>query len=697
MEQRQRPLQTLASRKIGSIESIAPSAIRVSIDPDAPQGVLFADGTPLRFPRINGFVLMPVEGAAVVGLIQSLAIERSPFPKRPGLKDYGLIDLPYPTRIMGVAPLGVLRSERRSPAESELRMERGVQSLPTVGDPVFVPTESELRAIIETSSTGPRIQIGRSPLAREAGVFVNPDRLFARHFAVLGNTGSGKSCSVAGILRWSIEEARRLLPAGVDDVNGRFLILDPNGEYTRSFNDLGNVAVFRVEAGTGEEALRVPAWLWNGQEWAAFSSASPGVQRPVLQRALRDMRAGRTLDDPPSARLMRVARGYLRQIEEAFSSGPTAYQNFPASKNFGEKCKRLVEDLEAYQSDLAGDASISRALTDAHDDILGVVSAREWSSASSSGFNDFSEADVRSIQTSLTDLLRVLPAAGEPSASSEDAPLRFDVDELASHIELIAQGESNQVVQFTSGMALRIRTMLGDPRMASVTASTADPESLLAWLNSYLGASLDDMPRVSVIDLSLVPSEILHVVAAVMARVVFESLQRYKRMHGVELPTVLVLEEAHHFIHRDTTVDLGSPTPLTLCRAVFERVAREGRKFGLGLVLSSQRPSELSPTVLSQCNTFLLHRTVNDRDQQLIRHLMPDNVAGLIEELPSLPTSHAILVGLAASIPLLVEMRHLEKDHRPTSGDPHFWRVWSGNLQRPVDWGPIAEHWESAP
>lgn len=101
---------------------------------------------------------------------------------------------------------------------------------------------------------------------------------------------------------------------------------------------------------------------------------------------------------------------------------------------------------------------------------------------------------------------------------------------------------------------------------------------------------------------------------------------------------MLVLEEAHTFVRRSTDVDGPADTPTQLCREAFERIAREGRKFGLGLVLSSQRPSELSPTVLAQCNTFLLHRIVNDADQNLLDRLVPDNVGGLLRELPSLPS-----------------------------------------------------------
>ena len=134
------------------------------------------------------------------------------------------------------------------------------------------------------------------------------------------------------------------------------------------------------------------------------------------------------------------------------------------------------------------------------------------------------------------------------------------------------------------------------------------------------------------------PSEITHIVTSVIARVIFEALQRYRKLNSKSFPTVLVMEEAHSFITRYNEANDGNSS--AICTKVFEKIAREGRKFGLGLVLSSQRPSELSPTVLSQCNSFFLHRISNDRDQELVGRLLPDNFRGLLRELPSLPSSY---------------------------------------------------------
>lgn len=201
------------------------------------------------------------------------------------------------------------------------------------------------------------------------------------------------------------------------------------------------------------------------------------------------------------------------------------------------------------------------------------------------------------------------------------------------------------------------------------------------------------------LDLSLVPSEVVHIITAVIARMIFEALQRYRKLNSVALPTVLVMEEAHTFIKRYKE-DIENHDAASICCQVFEKIAREGRKFGLGLVLSSQRPSELSPTVLSQCNSYLLHRISNDRDQELVHRLVPDNLKGLLRELPSLPSQNAILLGWASELPVLVKMNDLPKSQQPHSDDPDFWNVWTGKgpggevVERKVNWKPVADDWQ---
>ena len=139
-----------------------------------------------------------------------------------------------------------------------------------------------------------RVRIGISPLAGNAVVSIDPDRLFGRHLAVLGNTGSGKSCSVAGLIRWSLEAARlKLKDTAKDKPNARFIILDPNREYSRAFGSADSdlqARIFKVSPEVGELALHVPLWFWNSAEWVSFTQASAKTQKPTLVQALRFLR-----------------------------------------------------------------------------------------------------------------------------------------------------------------------------------------------------------------------------------------------------------------------------------------------------------------------------------------------------------------------------------------------------------------------
>lgn len=192
------PISNAESLQIGSVDFVSPDEIKITLDLDAPNDVALNTGVPRPFPRINSYVLIAGEGGFLVAQIEWITIERSQFPKRRGMQDFGVLDLPYPLRKMSVIPLGVLRESVRDNV-TIYSFSRGIEIFPTVGDPVLLPTQSQLKAIIE-SGDNRRVNIGISPLAGNAVVSVDPDRIFGRHLAVLGNTGSGKSCSVAGLL-----------------------------------------------------------------------------------------------------------------------------------------------------------------------------------------------------------------------------------------------------------------------------------------------------------------------------------------------------------------------------------------------------------------------------------------------------------------------------------------------------------------
>jgi hypothetical protein len=352
----------------------------------------------------------------------------------------------------------------------------------------------------------------------------------------------------------------------------------------------------------------------------------------------------------------------------------------------------LAKD-STYHAEQLGQ-KVADALREVANTATDAADSRSYHGAKGEGFNDFAEADLRAVLDAIDATLdEHFPESAGPDLVSEDAPIPFDCGAFPDHLDQMgAEAPGGQTSQFLSTLTMRIKMMLSDGRLSPVV----NPDEAIAfeeWLEAYVGADQAVNGEVAVIDLSLMPSDVLHVVIAVVARIVFEAAQRYRKLNGEALPTVVVLEEAHTFVKRGHDDETGVPSPTTMCRQTFERIAREGRKFGLGLVLASQRPSELSPVVLAQCNTFLLHRIVNDDDQQLVRRLVPDNLGGLMRELPSLPSRHAVLLGWAVAVPMLVQMAELPEAHRPRSADPDFWDVWTGVKDRSVDWGKIALDW----
>ena len=286
------PIERLASLRVGTVEYISPDRIEVQLDIESPDSVALNTGTPRSFPRINGYVMIPVDLGFVVGQVSWITIQRSPYPKRSGFQDFGLIDLPFPLRKMELQPVGTLVA-----SESGYKFKRGLETFPSVGDIVILPMEEQLRSIIE-SGENRRVYIGNSPLVDNAKVMIDPDKLFGRHLAVLGNTGSGKSCSVAGLIRWSLESAEQQKAKKESAVNSRFIVLDPNGEYSKAFADKrdANIYSVNVEAGDAKKQLEVPLWFWNTDEWCGFTKASPKTHRTTIVHALKSVRSGNVFE-----------------------------------------------------------------------------------------------------------------------------------------------------------------------------------------------------------------------------------------------------------------------------------------------------------------------------------------------------------------------------------------------------------------
>lgn len=693
------PVELIGDHTIGIVEEVLANKVTVLLGQDAPQTTALNTGTPAGFPRVNGYVLVPNEQGSTVCVVTSVRINRLPAIGA-NAADRDFVKLPISSRTMTLTPLGTIKTLASRVDALDFAVRRGIEVFPSVGDPVILPNAKQLEAIVEGESrTEKRIHIGGAPTAGMGPVYVDPDKLFGRHLAVLGNTGAGKSCSVAGLVRWSLDAARNARKMSGEhgegtkagEPNARFIILDPNGEYAHAFKDL-NVRVFGVEPRPAERQLGVPAWLWNGNEWAAFTQASPGVQRPLLFQALRLLRGDGGLPISFESHATSVLRIYGQVFQISYSNGD--HTSFPQYKsltiNLESACsevKVLVTKIEAPEKEDVKFQALKK--------IGERCKAAAEAGKDDRGYNQPIPADhMQFVLQSFQEASEVFHLTDRPEID-EDLPRPFDVTELPKYVEaLAALRPGRDLAQFVDTLNLRIHSLLGHDRLASILKPDDSSITLDAWLEDHIGADEAGNGPIAVVDLSLVPSDVAHVVVSVLARMIFEAVQRYRRENHKELPTTLVLEEAHTFVHRDLVAETASSAGRA-CAREFERIAREGRKFGLGLVLASQRPSEVAPTVLSQCNTFLLHRIVNDRDQDLVRRLVPEGLGDLLRELPSLPTRRAILLGWATAAPTLVEVREIPDSDRPHSPDPAFWDVWTGKQERPIDWAKFAKSWQA--
>jgi uncharacterized protein len=187
---------------------------------------------------------------------------------------------------------------------------------------------------------------------------------------------------------------------------------------------------------------------------------------------------------------------------------------------------------------------------------------------------------------------------------------------------------------------------------------------------------------ISIVDVSGVPSEVTSVVVSVLARMVFD-YAIWSRTEA-QRPLLLVCEEAHRYVPKDETAS-GQAV-----RKILERIAKEGRKYGVSLGLITQRPSDLAEGVLSQCGTILSMRLNNDRDQACVRAAMPEGARGFLDAIPALRNRECIVCGEGVAIPIRVRFDDLEPEKRPASSDPSFARLWretgdeAGIIQRTI-------------
>lgn len=291
-----------------------------------------------------------------------------------------------------------------------------------------------------------------------------------------------------------------------------------------------------------------------------------------------------------------------------------------------------------------------------------------------------------------------------------DSPLFFDInyvlefvknknEEVISTGEIYKSGDKKGQEKTTQGslygkltnFVSRLENKLHDRRLDFLLGQKSKDISFEETLKQLLGYS--NKSNVTVIDLSGVPFDVLSITVSLISRIIFEYGYFYKRLRmsndkdekiNNDIPILLVYEEAHKYVPNSDLAKYRSS------KKSIERIAKEGRKYGVTLLLASQRPSEISETIFSQCNNFVAMRLTNPNDQNYVKRLLPDTLGSLIDKMPALKAGEALLIGESVVLPSIVQIDKCEQP--PSSNDIPYWELWKDEW-KDLDINAIKTEW----
>ena len=526
---------------IGKVLAVSGSQTTVALNPEA---------TGVSAVRIGAIVKVTGERYDVVGTISAIQSE-------PGDRNL---------RVVALDLLGEL-----VPAENGgIRFRRGVSLYPVTGATACCAGEAELGAIYAPPSV-PHVRVGALYDDPARPAMVLSDDLLGKHFAVLGASGSGKSCSVALILS-------RILDA---HPNAHMILLDPHNEYAAAFGDLAeNVNV---------DNIHFPLWLLNFEEASEvlISSGTP-EEKEAQSLILHNI-------------ILRARREFAAKTASAHTQ---AEQKDGAPSFILKAPKRPEPDPDDDLSMITVDTPVPYATSE---------------------------------------LLRLI----DDALGSAERP-----DRPGPYLRLKA----------------RIEALRADPQFAFMFADLLTVRDTLAQLIGRLLRFPVAGRPITTVDLSAVPSDIADVLVSLLCRLVFDFALWSGQ--GQMPPVMLVCEEAHRYVPADPTIGFAATA-----RSI-GRIAKEGRKYGISLALVTQRPSELSPTAISQCGTVFAMRLPADLDQRFMSAALPEAGRGMLAALPSLATQEAVICGQGVPLPMRIRFDDLPAERRPRSSSGHFSEAW---------------------
>jgi hypothetical protein len=640
-------------RAIGKVVSVAADRFVVEMHAGTDNFTVVGFDDVHYVARLGSFLMILVQTEYVVVEVVGL---RERDVGSSGRKE-GEMDKAASAKYLDVVPVGMLPQERTA------KFRFGVSVFPSLYADALYALDAELDRVFETDiprepapplagkkapnppdATRYRaLTIGKSVVFDGYDVKVRIDDFFGGHTAVLGNTGSGKSCTVASVLQSLFEKADEHHARGAT-----FIVFDVNGEYWQALSPLANgngidVARVIVDGTATDGRFRLPHWFLEQSEWELLLQASERTQIPVLRTAL-----GLTgLFQQETGDALSIKEHFIATcIIECFRG---ADGDSPVTK-----FQRVVSLLQRYPT------------KDLNIDLLKKYGANyQYGNFTPSGNLENFLNDVRAKLREDVEL-----------PSYNRIPFTFDdLEECLDFAILYEEAHGNrQIRDYCSQMLTRFKSLKERPEYEflryDLKPGDAAP-SLGAFLEQLLGLASNGngfvkRSQIIIVDMNAVEDEVVELVASVLARMTFRLLRQAEPRN--RFPVHLLLEEAHRYI-----AETPSRYAIDASR-IYERIAKEGRKYGLFLLIASQRPSELSKTVLSQCSNFVVHRIQNPDDLSQIRQMTPFISEAVLKRLPSLPKQHALVFGTSVNLPTTFRVR--EARPLPQSDDAKIRDLW---------------------
>jgi uncharacterized protein len=651
-------------RAIGKLVSVSADKFTVEMSRSTDNFTVIGFDDVHYIARLGSFVIIPVQSEYVVAEIVGLREKDNSSGSRYGGSS-DIVDISS-VKFLDLVPLGTLPQAR----DGAFRF--GVSTYPSLYADALYTVDGDLDRIFEVTGESENakcdddpnatrlraITIGKSVVFSDYAIKIRIDEFFGGHAAILGNTGSGKSCTVASIIQSLFSKPDTYAAHGAS-----FVILDVNGEYRQSFANLGfdirrsywslpgveagNTALVEEQSET-QHGFRLPHWFMSVEEWELLLRASERTQQPVLRTALG--------------------------LSTLFSDGNTA--------DLADLKNHILASclLHIMQSDAGSPTKTDRILS-----ILATFSTKELCLATIKAgiLIDFGKMkDVDAINALLAkhikDAITIPDYANKP----------FPFADLGAALDLALLYEeahgNRQIREYCSQLITRFKWIRERDEFSFLRV---DPKTILDYekdtdrfVERFVGLertgdSLQKTSQITILDLNEAGDQVVEVASAVIARLVFERLRRADPRN--RLPINVVLEEAHRYVAE-------RPAGYAIeASKIFERIAKEGRKYGMFLLVASQRPSDLSRTVLSQCSNFVVHRIQNPDDLSHIRQMTPFISESIMRRLPSLPKQHALIFGNAVNLPTTFKVR--EASPRPKSDDARISELWFRAPNRPVD------------